>query len=484
MSSAGQNLPENRDFNSLYKHDAGWIPDSRVATVGDAPKETAGGALTLAPVDANSLTRSAGAPLALRLLHPGTRSDAGDRWWYATFRAGSKVTSRGFTVNDVPLGGGTAGNARLWDSTAVTASQADAGVSTGAAVVLPSFAGSTDLLEAAGYSRTPVASTDAMDGLLSLRVSKLDRTTRLPPTGLGCWGVGCQPAPVATPLTLSCASAPGGVVTAAVPVSEMSFPVVFEVKDASLAATAAATAAAGVTALLCLPAGSAAAPLNVSLAGYEAFPTAEALTGSSLTRGNAFYSAVRASATCWYLAFTLPAGASKHIAASARWAGGAPWASAASAPPALTLTVSCASVATGSTATVYGPPLAVYNPFCVYLDFGGPMSFFYDGTYCQAGMVNGLYQYDDTASRYQATWQAGSWYLWVWGSRVSSYLTQVVSTSLPARVAARVADRVAQKLTLSHFILVCQYANMLICSRTATFILIFHLHLAAGRGQD
>lgn len=462
MSAAGLNTPDDRDFNAGYKHDAGWIPDARVATIssdgftaavagGGSPSssssmstgELRGGIImtTVAAIDSGSLTRGSGSgsgsgsdlpPLTVRLRHPASRTDTGERWWYASFRSQSQSSPRGVTINDVPLDSGTAGNSRLWDSTGVTPSQADAGLSVGAAVVLPSVSSSEFLWEAVGYSRSPAASTSPQDGRLSLRISKLDPVTRLPPAGLGCWGVACAPAPTATPVSLNCGVNPAAAVALPVPVTELGYPAVFAVSDGSLQATAPSLASAGVSAMLCLPAATAVGGVNVSLAGYDAFPSAEALTTSPLTRGNAFYSASPFNASCATLSFALPAGGSRFVAAAATTprAGVMPWTSAASAPAPLTLTLSCIAPVAGTSPTPLGPVLPIFSAACVYLDFGGSSSGQFDGTYCRntaVGLVNGAWQYDDSDRRYQLTWLGGSWYLWVWGSRSSYYFTQSVS---------------------------------------------------------
>lgn len=459
MSSAGINTPDDRDFNAGFKHDAGWIPDARVATVStdgftaaaaaaasagagsssqssSASMELRGGIITttVAAIDSGSLTRGTDSPpLALRLRHPGSRTDTGERWWYASFRAQSQSSPRGVTINDVPLDSGTAGNSRLWDSTAATPSQADAGLSVGAAAVLPSVGGSEYLWEAVGYSRSPASSTSPLDGRLSLRISRIDPVTRLTPAGLGCWGVGCAPAPTATPLSLNCGANPSAAVTVAVSVTELGYPAVFSVSDGSLSATTPALAASGMTALLCLAPGTSAAAVDAGFAGYDVFPSAEALTTSPLTRGNAYYTASPFNASCWSTTFALPAGGSKFIAAAARTprssSGVVPWASPASAPAPLTLTLSCTGSVSGSTPTPLGPILPVFSAACVFLDFAGASNGQFDGTYCRntaVGFVGGTWQYDDSDGRYQLTWVSGSWYLWVWGSRSSYYYSQQV----------------------------------------------------------
>lgn len=477
MSSAGINTPADRDFNAGYKHDAGWIPDARVATVATdslsaataaAPSalltELRGGVITtsVAAIDGGSLARGSDSPpLALRLRHPGSRTDTGERWWYASFRAQSQSSPRGVTINDVPLDSGTAGNSRLWDSTGVTPSQADAGLSVGAAAVLPSVGGSEYLWEAVGYGRSPAASTNPLDGRLSLRISKIDSLTRLTPAGLGCWGTACAPAPTATPIIVNCGANPSAAVAVAVPVTELGYPTVFSLSDSSLSATTPALAASGVSALLCLAPGTTAASVNASLAGYDAFPTAEALTTSSLTRGNAYYSASAFNTSCWSLSFALPAGGSKFIAAAARSPRGGvvPWASPASAPAPLTLTLSCAAPVAGASPTPLGPILSVFSTACVFLDFAGSSNAQFDGTYCRntaVGMVSGTWQYDDSDGRYQLTWQSSSWFLWVWGSRSSYYFSQAVSYactmffSVPAHCSCCACQILLRKGTMPH----------------------------------
>ena len=82
------------------KHDAGWIPESRLVSVGNEFGEVAGGVFTLAAEDSGDLTKNAGAALGLRLRHPGCgASDI--RWWYASFRARSLRSPRGVTLNEV-----------------------------------------------------------------------------------------------------------------------------------------------------------------------------------------------------------------------------------------------------------------------------------------------------------------------------------------------------------------------------------------------
>ena len=237
MASADYTIgPSNRNLNVGYVHDLGWLgtTDSRVLTVGDDSKDYAGGAAVLLACDVGTLARN-DAPVALRLRHPG--SDAGgDRWWYASYRYRSLQSPFGVTINDVPLNAATAGKSRLLDTTAMTAAQSDAGVSVNQAIVLPALEGDF-LLETVAATKAPATSTNVLDSALSLRVAKVDATTRLTGAALGCAGIACQPPPTATPLSLSCISSPAAAQSVSVPVTELGYPSVFSVSDPSVSSS-------------------------------------------------------------------------------------------------------------------------------------------------------------------------------------------------------------------------------------------------------
>jgi hypothetical protein len=431
----------NRDFNAGYKQDMGWIPDTRVATVGDQLGDADGGLITLGAVDSGSLSRNA-QPLALRLRHFNS-DPSGDRFWYASFR-GSRSTTlpQGATWNDVPFKQNNAGNSKLLDTTPGTSSQQDAGIAVGQAAVIAALDGDY-LVEGVSYARQPAASADARDGQLTMRVNRLSTVTQagsgaavpITPDGLGCSGVACQPAPVPVAVTTTCISSGAGLATAlSVPVTELGFPSVFGVTDASVSATSSAGYAAGISATLCLPAGTSPSSVRLTLAGYDSLPVAEMLTGSPLGRGNEFYPSTPLfypgfgyNFSCATLSLMLPAGTTKYIAAAARWNGSA-LASAASAPPPLSLRISCAASVAGAATTVYGVPAAVASPTRFYFTFANA---FFNDVY-EVSRVrpygylssDGMLQYDSAGQAFRAVWRTGSWWLNTWTSDSSYYLQE------------------------------------------------------------
>jgi hypothetical protein len=433
---------DNVDYNAGYKHDQGWISDSRVVTVGPVSvggwQSVSGGAFTLAPSDGGRLSRNSALPLSVRLPHPGA-TFLGDRWYYASFRSRSLQQPMGVTINDLGLNGGTAGNAFTLDSGVATTTQADAGLSVGQACVLPSINGSAYLWETAGYVRVPPSSTDAGDGTLSVRLSPL----ALPPgvsapgagavtaTPLGCYGVACQPEPIPTPVKVMCAGNGTGGGVFAVPVNELGYPVVYALSDSSASASSSTAYAGAVSATLCVPAGVSLSAVNISLSGYDALPLAEMLTTSSLSRGNAPYASSPLFApprgfnrSCLTLALLAPAGVTRFIAAAARWMG-APLPSAAAAPAPAMLNITCAAAAPGAASTLYGMPSLTYADDALVLTFSSSS---YGGLWYVSPAApfsaGGLTQYDNAARTYSLRWVSGKWYLYVFGSVSSFYRTQ------------------------------------------------------------
>jgi len=409
---------QHRDYNGGYKVDMGYIPDARVVTVGplQGMGDVAGGSVLLAAEDTGDLSRNAASPLTLRFRHPNAfLGFYGERYTYATYRYRSSIAATGVALNDVPHNTYTAGNSRLVDSTPFTGSLDDSDVEVGSSYVVRAADGSY-LVENTGLVRTPAGSTDARDNAVALRINKIAPATLATPEGLGCFGVTCQGSPAApTAVSLPCVSDPSATASVTVPVSDLGYPSLFAVSVPDLATRASTSPQQAVTARLCVPAAQASA-ISLALAGYTEPPLAEMLTASALGRGNAPYlgnpvysAGVGYDMTCRTVSFYVTSDGPRFLAALARVTSGSYFASSASAPAPLSMTLSCAAPASGAAATPYGAPAAVVSNTNVSLVFS--TSFFSGAYYVDPVQQNGAPMYTAPGRFRIAYGNDGYWYI-------------------------------------------------------------------------
>lgn len=327
-----------------------------------------------------------------------------------------------FQCDVVPHKVSNVGNSVMYDLTPGTDSIMDSIVVPGGATLLPAADGQSFLLENVGPTFTVSGSSDIRDRALTVRANPVSATTQTAGDGLGCLGTSCQPLPTHNAsVTLACGTNPGASTWTQIAVGDLGYPTVVRVAVSGLAAGAAHI----VTARVCVPTAQA-STTNLTLAGFDTFPLAEALTRSSLTRGAAlfpsqssFSTASRTyDTTCRFINLLVRSGGAAFVAATAVHKNGAgAYAAGAAVPAPLNLTLTCVPSVSGAATTSYGKPIDAAVPSSIVMRWSNG---FFDGTYTVDPLQptwNGeiLYKRDTTIA---IGYLSSNWYLLVGSASV------------------------------------------------------------------
>jgi hypothetical protein len=450
LTSSNANLYSQKDFNSGYKLDLGWIPETRVINFGSNPDlgEITGGTFVLGAIDSGSLNKFPTSALGSRFRHPTTwYANSPDRYYYLTHRYRSVAASQGIVVNDVPHGQKTAGTGRLFDTTPGTPYPYDGYIDSAQAYV-HNAADASYLIENLGRVYANGDSSDPANAGLSVRVSRFSSKTYTTELGLGCYGVSCQPAPSTniTDVSVACLTSRSSSSSVSVPVSELGSPSVFRVMVPNLASNSFPSCL--MTAKMCLPSGytfSSYDIATISLAAFDTVPVAEMLTASPVDKGSSHWPGVRRFNTtsgafdpqCLQSNFLVTGSKPAYVAASARFntAKYGFYNSSSSAPSPFTLTIGCASTIGGQNSN-YG---WIYDAMSANAILVTTSSFTFGGVYIldpSQPTLNGALNYV-MPGQYRIFWSGGSW-----------YFTPFENTT---RILARQADANKNLLAITQF---------------------------------